>query len=79
MSQESTKPDETPAPIGETTSPPSKPDESPAPIGEKSPQSAPGKGSRVGAIIVLILIVASLAWYFVSDRLTPDADLRLDD
>ena len=71
MSQESTKPDETPAPIGETTSPPSKPDESPAPIGEKSPQSAPGKGSRVGAIIVLILIVASLAWYFVSDRLTP--------
>ena len=71
MSQESTKPDPTPAPIGETTSPPSKPDESPAPIGEKSPQSAPGKGSRLGAIIVLILIVASLAWYFVSDRLTP--------
>ena len=71
MSQESTKPDETPALIGETTSPPSKPDESPAPIGEKSPQSAPGKGSRLGAIIVLILIVASLAWYFVSDRLTP--------
>jgi multidrug resistance efflux pump len=54
MSQESTKPDETPAPIG-----------------EKSPPSASGKGSRLGAIIVLILIVASLAWYFVSDRLTP--------
>ena len=69
MSQESTKPDETL--IGEKSSPPSKPDESPAPIGEKSPQSAPGKGSRLGAIIVLILIVASLAWYFVSDRLTP--------
>ena len=31
----------------------------------------PGKGTRLGAIIVLILIVASLAWYFVSDRLTP--------
>jgi multidrug resistance efflux pump len=31
----------------------------------------PGKGSRVGAIVVLILIVASLTWYFVSDRLTP--------
>ena len=30
-----------------------------------------GKASRLGAIIVLILIVASLAWYFVSDRLTP--------
>ena len=26
---------------------------------------------RLGAIIVLILIVVSLAWYFVSDRLTP--------
>src|SRR4029077_12266875 len=34
-------------------------------------QAKPGKGSRVGAIIVLILIVLSLAWYFVSDRLTP--------
>ena len=31
----------------------------------------PGKGSALGAIIVLILIVASLAWYFVADRLTP--------
>ena len=31
----------------------------------------PGRGSRVGAIVVLILIVASLTWYFVSDRLTP--------
>ena len=55
MSQESTKPDETPAPVGEKSPPPSK----------------PGKGTRLGAIIVLILIVASLAWYFVSDRLTP--------
>ena len=72
MSQESTKPDETPAPIGEKSPPPSKPDETPAPVGEKSPPpSKPGKGSRRGAIIVLILIVASLAWYFVSDRLTP--------
>ena len=31
----------------------------------------PGKGSRIGAIVVLVLIVASLAWYFVADRLTP--------
>jgi len=30
-----------------------------------------GKASRIGAIVVLVLIVASLAWYFVSDRLTP--------
>jgi multidrug resistance efflux pump len=55
MSQESAKPDATPASAAEKSPPPSK----------------PGKGSRRGAIIVLILIVASLAWYFVSDRLTP--------
>ena len=86
MSQESTKPEETPSPVGEKSLPPSRPD--PVPIEEKSPPppsrpdpspiedkspppSTPGKGSRWGAIIVLILIVASLAWYFVSDRLTP--------
>ncbi len=63
MSQESAMPDETPAPVSEKSPPPSKPDQSPPP--------KPGKGSRLGAIIVLILIVASLAWYFVSDRLTP--------
>ena len=86
MSQEPTKPNETPAPVDEKSLPPSSPDEIPAPISEKSPlpsnetpapvgetppPSPPGKGSRAGAIIVLILIVASLAWYFVSDRLTP--------
>jgi len=54
MSQESTQPDETPAPVGESSPPPK-----------------PGKGSRRGAIIVLVLIVASLLWYFISDRLTP--------
>jgi multidrug resistance efflux pump len=57
MSQEPTKPNEPPAPVGEKT---------PAP-----PAPKPGKASRLGAIIVLVLIVASLAWYFVSDRLTP--------
>jgi multidrug resistance efflux pump len=62
MSQESAKPDETPASVGEkSSSPPPQP----------PPPAKPGKGSRLGAIIVLILIVASLAWYFVSDRLTP--------
>jgi multidrug resistance efflux pump len=35
------------------------------------PPPKPGGGSRVGAIIVLVLIVCSLTWYFVSDRLTP--------
>jgi multidrug resistance efflux pump len=76
MSQESTKPDEIPAPTGEKSAekspPPTRPEEIPAPKVEPSPPPAdPGKGSRRGAIIVLILIVASLLWYFVSDRLTP--------
>ena len=71
MSQESTNADETPAPISEKSPPPSKPDETPPPIGDQAPPPKPGKGSRLGAIIVLILIVASLTWYFVSDRLTP--------
>jgi multidrug resistance efflux pump len=57
MSEESAKPDETEASVAEKSPPP--------------PPAKPGKGSRVGAIIVLILIVVSLAWYFVSDRLTP--------
>jgi multidrug resistance efflux pump len=55
MSEESGKPSDTPAVVAETSPPP----------------ADPGKGSRVGAIVVLILIVVSLAWYFVSDRLTP--------
>ena len=42
----------------------------PAPAPAPAP-SATDKGSRVGAIIVLVLIVASLTWYFVADRLTP--------
>jgi multidrug resistance efflux pump len=85
MSQESTRPDETPASIGEKSppsynetavprgdKPPPPSNETPVPMGETSPPpSRPGKGSRWGAIIVLVLIVASLAWYFVSDRLTP--------
>lgn len=70
MSQESTKPGEIPAASDEKL-PPSKPDETAATVGKESPQPEPGKGSRLGAIIVLMLIIASLAWYFVSDRLTP--------
>jgi multidrug resistance efflux pump len=38
---------------------------------QSPPQAKPGKGSRRGAMVVLILIVASLSWYFISDRLTP--------
>ncbi|MEJ5989141.1 HlyD family secretion protein [Ramlibacter sp. PS3R-8] len=37
----------------------------------QNPAPAPGGGSRRGAILVLVLILASLTWYFVSDRLTP--------
>ena len=44
----------------------------PAPAADKPPAPPPaGKGARVGAIVVLLLIVLSLTWYFVSDRLTP--------
>lgn len=32
---------------------------------------APGRASRIGALVVLALIVTSLAWYFTADRLTP--------
>ncbi len=31
----------------------------------------PGKGTRIGATIVLALIFGSLLWYFAADRLTP--------
>jgi multidrug resistance efflux pump len=43
----------------------------PAPVPSADASAAPGKGSRRGLMIVLALIVASLAWYFVADRLTP--------
>ena len=57
MSQESATPAQPLPPVeGETPAPAAPP---------------PGKGTRMGSIIVLTLIVASLAWYFVSDRLTP--------
>jgi multidrug resistance efflux pump len=65
------RPGETPAPVGEKSPPLPRTVETPAPAGDTSPPPKPGKGSRWGAIIVLVLIVASLAWYFVADRLTP--------
>jgi multidrug resistance efflux pump len=30
-----------------------------------------GKGTRIGTIILLLLIIGSLLWYFAADRLTP--------
>jgi len=71
MSQKSTKPDAASAPVSAEAPPPSKTIEASAPADKNAPPTKAGKGSRVGAIIVLILILASLAWYFVSDRLTP--------
>jgi multidrug resistance efflux pump len=64
-----------------TTNPPQppKPDETPPPVLEESAPSPappaappkPGKGTKRGAIVVLVLIVGSLAWHFAADRLTP--------
>jgi multidrug resistance efflux pump len=62
MSQETTKPVQ-PRPPAAVDPPPSQPAQ-PGP-------SKPGKGSRGGAIVVVALILLSLLWYFVSDRLTP--------
>lgn len=61
MSQESATP-------GQASPPPQSQAAGPAP----APAAAEkGKGSRRGALVVVALIVASLAWYFVADRLTP--------
>jgi multidrug resistance efflux pump len=65
--QAPTKPEETPIPVLQTPPPAEAPAAEPPP----PPTPAPGKGSKRGAIIVLVLIVASLAWHFVADRLTP--------
>jgi multidrug resistance efflux pump len=61
MNQASTTPAQAVAPIVDAPSKPLPP----------APPAPPGKGSRLGAIVVLVLIVASLTWYFVADRLTP--------
>ena len=59
-------------PIVIKSPPPAKPSESQLPAEEEPIAPAePGKESKRGAIIVLILIGLSLVWYFVSDRLTP--------
>jgi hypothetical protein len=71
-SEEATKGETSPAQSSEKSPGPPTKTETPAANAEKSPPPpAPGKGSKRGAIIVLLLIVASLAWYLVSDRLTP--------
>jgi multidrug resistance efflux pump len=43
----------------------------PAPAPVAAPAPPPGRGTRAGAIVIAVLIVASLALYVVADRLTP--------
>ncbi len=41
-------------------------------VAPEQPASPPaGRGSRIGASVVLALIVISLLWYFAAGRLTP--------
>ena len=47
------------------------PDEAPASVVPEQSTVMPGKGTRIGSIVVLTLIVGSLLWYFAADRLTP--------
>jgi multidrug resistance efflux pump len=68
MSQESAAPGPNEA---APPAPPAAPAEPTAAVAPPQPPPKPGGGSRVGAIIVLVLIVFSLTWYFVADRLTP--------
>jgi multidrug resistance efflux pump len=73
MSQETAEPAPTPPPTATPPSPSSSPPP-PAAIAASAveqPPPKPGEGSKRGALIVLVLIVASLMWYFISDRLTP--------
>jgi multidrug resistance efflux pump len=46
-------------------------EEAPAGVAPEPSTAKSGKGTRIGAIVVLTLIVASLLWYFAADRLTP--------
>jgi multidrug resistance efflux pump len=74
-SQEAPQPKPAPPPAAQAavTQPPAapaRPQAAPAAAQVPTPPEA-GKDSRRGAIIVAVLIFASLAWYFASDRLTP--------
>jgi multidrug resistance efflux pump len=50
---------------------PVKPAEAPEMVAMEPPALTPGKGPRIGTLIVLTLIAGSLVWYFAADRLTP--------
>ena len=42
-----------------------------AAVGVDPVTQKPGKGTRIGASVLLVLIFGSLLWYFAADRLTP--------
>ncbi len=42
-----------------------------AAVGADPATPKPGKGTRIGTVILLVLIFGSLLWYFAADRLTP--------
>ena len=46
-------------------------DQATAVVGVDPVAPKPGKGTRIGATIWLVLIFGSLLWYFAADRLTP--------
>ncbi|MES2477418.1 MAG: HlyD family secretion protein [Verrucomicrobiota bacterium] len=49
-----------------------KPASASPPASEATPTPAPtGKGTRIGAVVLFVLIVASLVLYFIADRVTP--------
>jgi len=51
---------------------PASPAPTPTPVPTPAPAPPPsGKGPKIGALIVFILIVGSLVLYFIADRLTP--------
>lgn len=69
MSQEPVKPNSPPANPAAPAAP-----AAPEPVAttETTPSTAtPGRGARLGALILLMLILGSLIWYFAADRLTP--------
>ncbi len=62
MSQDPAVPPDAPAP---------NPGPDPGTAGDRAAPAPTGRGTRAGALVIAVLIVASLVLYFVGDRLTP--------
>jgi multidrug resistance efflux pump len=54
-----------------TEEPVDKPAEPPAPPAEPTPQDAASRTVNRGALIIVVLILLSFAWYLFADRFTP--------